>query len=174
MQKELKTRIVSELHDKFSKANGVVFTDYSGITVQEIFELRKILRIADLEYKVVKNTLAKKASEGTIVEAVKNTFTGPVGVVFGYKDPVLLTKKVLEFAKINNKLKVKGGVIEGRICNPEDIKAISQLPSKKVLLNMFIGAMRGPLNKFASALNGTLSKFVYVMEALKSKKSVSE
>lgn len=170
MQKELKTRIVSELHDKFSKANGVIFTDYSGTTVQEIFELRKTLRIADLEYKVVKNTLAKRASEGTMIEAVKNTFTGAVGVVFGYKDPVLLTKKVLEFAKINDKLKVKGGVIEGRVCNPEDIKAISQLPSKNVLLSMFIGAMQLPLSKLLTALNATITRFAYGLETLKRKR----
>lgn len=148
----------------------MIFTDYTGLTVEEITQLRKTLRTASLEYRVVKNTLAKRASEGTPVGAVKDTLTGPVGIAFGYDDPVTLTKKVLEFGKTNKKLRIKGGVIEGGICKPEDIKAISELPSKKFLLSMFAGAMRGPLNKLAGALNATLLKFVYAMEALKNKR----
>lgn len=168
--KELKAQVVSELREKFTRAKGVIFTDYSGVTVEEITQLRKTLRAASLEYKVVKNTMAERASEGTAVGAVKDSFTGPVGIAFGYDDPITLTKKVLEFAKTNKKFRIKGGVIEGEICRPEDIKVISELPSKKVLLGMFIGAMRGPLNKLAGALNATLLRFVYAMEALKTKK----
>lgn len=172
LNKEEKTRIVSEFQDKFAKATGVIFTDYKGLTVQEISEFRKQLREASLEYKVVKNTLAKRASEGTPVEAVKNTFRGPVGVAISYKDPALLAKKVLEFVKANEKLKIKGGIIEGKACGAEEIKAISELPSRETLLAMFIGAMQSPLSKLAAALNATLVQFVYVMESLKKTKKV--
>lgn len=118
----------------------------------------------------MKNTLAKRASEGTSVYVAKDTFTGPIGIAFSYDDPVLLAKKVLEFVKTNEKLKIKGGVIEGKFCKAEDIKTVSELPSKKTLLTMFIGAMQSPLNKLVGALSATLLKFVYAMEALKNKK----
>lgn len=128
------------------------------------------MREASLEYKVVKNTLAKRASEGTPVEAAKNTFRGPVGVAISYKDPALLAKKVLEFVKANEKLKIKGGIIEGKACETKDIKAISELPSRETLLAMFIGAMQSPLSKLVAVLNVTLVQFVYAMESLKNKK----
>lgn len=172
--RELKAQIVSELHEKFSKARGMIFANYKGLTSQDVFDLRKTLRTADLEYKVVKNTLAKRAAEGTPVEAVKNILTGPVGIVIGYDDPVITAKKVLEFVKTNNKFEIKGGVIEGKVCKAEDVKTISVLPSREILLSMFIGALRSPLSKLAGAMNATLLKFAYAMEALKNKKGVSE
>jgi len=118
----------------------------------------------------VKNTLARRASEGTLVESSKDTFTGPVGIAISYKDSALLAKKVLGFAKGNEKLKIKGGIIDGKVCGIEDIRAVSELPAKETLLAMFIGAMQSPLNKAVSALNATLAGFVYAMGALKNKK----
>ncbi|OGP65484.1 MAG: 50S ribosomal protein L10 [Deltaproteobacteria bacterium RBG_16_42_7] len=174
MDKEKKKQVVTELHDKFARATGIIFTDFKGLTVEEISQLRRQLRGSSLEYKVVKNTLAKKASDGTIMEVVKDAFTGPVGIAIGYDEPVSLTKRVLEFIKSNEKLKLKGGIIEGKTCKIEDIKAISELPSKEVLLAMLIGAMQSPLNKLATALNATVTHFAYAMEALKNKKLKAE
>ncbi len=162
--------MVTELHDKFERATGLIFTDYKGLTVEEIYQLRRQLRGASLEYKVVKNTLAKRASDGTPVEVVKEAFTGPVGIAIGYDEPVSLAKKVLEFVKSNEKLKIKGGIIEGKSCKVEDIKAISELPSREVLLATLIGAMQSPLSKLAAALNATVTQFAYAMEALKNKR----
>lgn len=122
----------------------------------------------------MRNTLAKRALEGTPVEAPKETFRGPVGIAISYGDPVALAKKVLEFVRANEKFKIKGGVIEGRTCKTEDIKAVSELPSRETLLGMFIGAMQSPLSKLVSALNATIAQFIYAIEALKNKKSASE
>ncbi len=163
--------MISDLHGKFEKATGVIFTDYKGLTVQEISNLRNALRTASIDYTVVKNTLARRASEGTPVDIAKDNLTGPVGIAFGYHDAVLLAKKVLEFAKTNEKLKIKGGVIEGKACNAAEIKTVSGLPSRETLLSMFIGAMQSPLNKLGGALSATLTKFAYAIEALKTKKS---
>ncbi len=171
LKKEEKTRIISELQDKFGKAKGIVFTDYRGLNVEEITGLRNSLRSAAVEYKVVKNTLAKRAAEGTPVEVAKDIFSGPIGIAVGYDDPVLVVKKVLEFSKSNNKLEIKGGVVEGSICTPEQIKAISELPPREVLLAMLVGAMQSPLSKLAGLLNSTLTQFMYAMEALKNKKN---
>lgn len=121
----------------------------------------------------MKNTLAKRASEGTPVEAVKNTFTGPVGVAISYKDSALLAKKVLGFIKVNEKLKIKGGIIDGKACETKDIKAVSELPSREALLATFIGTMQSPLSKLAAALNATLTQFIYAMEAIKQKRESS-
>jgi len=147
-----------------------VFTDYKGLTVQEISELRRRFKNDSLEYQVVKNTLAKKASEETSLALYKDVFTGPVGVAFGYTEPIVLAKKVLEFAKDNEKFKIKGGIIEGKVCKVEDIKAIAELPSRETLLAMFIGTMQSPLSKLAAVLNATIVQFIYAMEALKRKR----
>ncbi len=169
MNKEEKSRVVSELQGKFEKAKGIVFTDYRGLNVEEINGLRNSLREAELEYRVVKNTLARRAAEGTPVDAAKDFFTGPIGIAVGFDDPVLVAKRVIEFRKSNEKLEIKGGIIEGGVCTPEQIKTISELPSREVQLSMLVGAMQSPLSKFASALNATLSQFIYAMEALKDK-----
>lgn len=134
--------------------------------------MRNILRKYALEYRVTKNTLAKRAAEGTPVDTAKHLFLGPVGLAVGYDDPVLLAKKIIEYNKTNEKLRIKGGVIEGGVCTPEEIKTISELPSRENLLSMLGGVMQSPLSKFAGALSATLLQFVYAMEALKDRKSV--
>ncbi len=170
LNKEEKNRIVSELQDKFEKAKGIVFTDYCGLDVEEITSLRSSLRSAALEYRVVKNTLAKRAAEGTPIDAAKDVFSGPVAIAVGYDDPVVLVKKVLEFKRINEKLEIKGGIIEGGVCTPEQIKTISELPPREIQLSMLISAIQSPLSKFVCLLNSTLLQFVYALEALKEKR----
>ncbi|HDH04879.1 MAG TPA: 50S ribosomal protein L10 [Nitrospirae bacterium] len=173
LNKEEKIKIVSELQGKFGKAKGVVFTDYRGLNVEEITELRNNLRSSALDYRVVKNTLARRAAEGTPVNDAADIFSGPVGIAIGYDDPVLLVKKVLEFGRKNKKLDIRGGVIEGDVCSPEQISTISELPSREVQLSILVGAMQSPLSKFAGLLNSTLSQFIYALEALKNKKGES-
>ena len=173
LNKEEKVHVVTELQEKFKKAKGVVFTDYRGLNVEELTGLRISLRESALEYRVVKNTLAKRAFEGTPVEAAKDMLAGPVGVAVGYDDPVLVVKKVLEFSKTNDKLKITGGVVEGSLCTPEQMKAISELPPREVQLSMLIGAMQSPLSKFAGLLNATVAQFMYALESLKNKKGES-
>lgn len=97
-------------------------------------------------------------------------FKGPVGLAIGYKDPVDVAKKVLEYSKKNNKLKVSGGIVEGKFCNAEDIKSIAELPPKGVLLSMLAGVLNAPLSKMAGALSATVSSFVYAMKALEIKR----
>ena len=169
LNKQEKTRIVSELQDKFGKAKGIVFTDYRGLNVEELTGLRNSLRSSAVEFKVVKNTLAKRAAEGTPVNAAKDIFSGPIGIAIGYDDPVLVVKKVLEYSKSNEKLEIKGGVVEGGVYTPGQMKAISELPPREVQLAMLVGAMQSPLSKLAGLLNSTLTQFMYVMEALKQK-----
>ena len=143
------------------------------MTVTELSDLRSLLREGNFEYKIVKNTLAKIASEGTAVATAKDSFKGPVGIAISYNDPVLTIKKVLEFSKKNDKLKVGIGLVEGSVCESEELKTVADLPPKNVLLSMIAGGFMSPLTSLAYALSSTVSKFVYVLEAIKNKKSQS-
>ncbi|MEW6117872.1 MAG: 50S ribosomal protein L10 [Nitrospirota bacterium] len=169
--KEKKSEQVAELAEKFSRSTAVVFTEYKGLTVAEIAELRKLLKEADAEYKVAKNTLVNIAAQGTPVESAKDVFTGPTGIAFGYGDPVAAAKKVLEFSGKNDKFKVKSGIVDGKLFSVAEIKEMSKLPSKPVLLSMMAGAFQAPLSKLAAALNATVAQFGYALNSLKDKKS---
>ena len=169
-----KAQVVSELQKKFERAKGIVFTDYRGLNVEEITGLRDSLRDSALEYRVVKNSLARIAAEGTPVDQAKDILAGPIGIAVGYDDPVLVVKKVLEFNKSNDKLEIKGGVVEGSVFSFNDLKSISMLPPKEVQLSMLAGAMKAPTTKLAGLLSATVTKFAYAMEALKDKKNKTE
>lgn len=169
--KEKKSQQVAELAEKFSKTNAVVFTDYKGLTVAEISELRKLLKDVGAEYKVVKNTLVNIAAKGTPVESAKDFFAGPTAIAFGFDDPVAVAKKILEYSGKNDRLKVKSGVIEGKFCSFDEIKSMSKLPSRTVLLGMMAGTFQAPASKLACALNATLVQFAYALESLKNKKA---
>lgn len=124
-----------------------------------------------MEYSVVKNTLARIASQDTNFSVAADVFAGPVGLAIGYDDPVLAVKRVLEFVKKNEKLKVTGAVVEGQLYGPQDLKAIAELPSREMLLSMLAGALQAPTAKLAGALSATVTGFAYAMESLKSKKN---
>jgi large subunit ribosomal protein L10 len=162
---------VQQLREEFEKSKAIIFADYRGLTVAELSELRKMLKEGNIDFKVVKNTLAKIAAEGTSVAAAKDYFKGPVGIAISYEDPVAIVKKMLEFSKKNDKLKVGIGLIEGSLCASADLKAVADIPSRQVLLSMMAGVFQAPLSKMASLLNATVSKVAYALEAVKNKKS---
>ncbi|OGW37614.1 MAG: 50S ribosomal protein L10 [Nitrospirae bacterium RBG_13_39_12] len=140
------------------------------MTVAELSEIRRLLKDGKFEYKIVKNTLAKIAALQTPVSIAKESFKGPIGIAIGYEDPVLTVKKILEYSKKNEKLKVSIGVIEGILCQSDDLKAVAEIPPRAVLLSILAGGLEAPLNKLAGALNATLSKFIFVITALKNKR----
>ena len=166
-----KEQVIQELKEGFNRAKAIVFTDYRGLTVADLSDLRGLLREGKFEYKIVKNTLSKIASEGTSVSAAKDAFKGPVGIAISYDDPVLAVKKILEYSKKNDKLKVGIGLIEGSVCSSQDLKAVADLPPRHVLLSTMAGGFKSPLNKLGWLLNATLSGFVNALEVLKDKKS---
>lgn len=169
--KEKKSNQLAELTEKLSRSKAVVFTEYKGLTVAQLAQLRNSLRDAGAEYKVFKNTLITLAAKGTPFEAAQDVFTGPTGLAFGYDDPVAAAKKVLEFAGKNEKFKVKSGVIDGTLYSTDDIKAVSKLPAKPVLLSMLAGVFQAPATKMAVALNATVAQLAYALEAAKNKKA---
>lgn len=110
------------------------------------------------------------ASYDTPVSDARDFLKGPVGVVVGYDDPVLTAKKIVEYSKKNEKLKISSGIIEGRLYKKDDIKAIAELPPKRVLQSVIVGLLISPLRKLAIAFNATITNMVYAMEALKRKR----
>jgi large subunit ribosomal protein L10 len=149
----------------------MVLTDYKGMTVAEITELRDSLRGAGIEYRVVKNTLARIASDGTQAESAKDSFVGPVGVALGYDDAAQVAKSVLDFAKKNEKVTITCGVVDGTFCDEGKLKQIATLPSREVLLSMLAGAMQAPPAKLVRLLNATVVQFAHALNALKEKKA---
>lgn len=123
------------------------------------------------DYKVVKNTLIDIAARGTAAESAREYFIGPTGIAFGYDDAIATAKKALEFAEKNDKFKVKSGLVDGKVFNATDLKALSKLPPRTVLLSMLAGALQAPLAKLAGAMNATVTQFAYALEGLKNKKS---
>lgn len=165
-----KNEQVAKLRDSFSRSHAVVLTEYKGLTVAEISALRKALKEAGAEYMVVKNTLIEVATNGTPAGKAKDYLKGPTGLAFGYEDPIAVAKKVLEFADKNDKFKVKSGIFDGRVYSADEVREISKLPSRNVLLSMLAGVFQAPASKLAGALNATVAQFAYALESLKQKR----
>ncbi|TKB73434.1 MAG: 50S ribosomal protein L7/L12 [Nitrospira sp.] len=173
MNKGEKATAVAELTETFGRARLAIVTESIGLPVNQVTELRKLLRGAKAEYMVVKNTLAARASEGTIVSGVKTYLKGPTGLVIGYDDPVLPTKILRDFIqgeKRDQKIKITIGVLEGKVVQPAELAAVAKLPKKEVLIAMLLSAMQGPARGLVYTLSAVLSKFVRVIAAIQDKR----
>ena len=148
---ETKSVQVQEIAAKFEAAASVVVVDYRGLTVAQVTELRKQLREAGVEFKVYKNTLTRRASEIAGVEGINEFLTGPNAVAFSNEDVVAPAKIINEFAKKNEALEIKAGIIEGTIASVEDVKALAELPSREGLLSMLLSVLQAPVRNFALA-----------------------
>jgi large subunit ribosomal protein L7/L12 len=173
MKKEDKATAIAELHEKFSRAKLAVMTECSGMEVSHITELRRQLRGIKAEFKVVKNTLAARAVEGTQLAPAKPHFKGPLAVMIGYDDPAVATKILRDFIKAekrDEKMKITVGVLDGNLLQAEQLLAVASLPSKAVLLSMLLSAMQGPARGLVYALSGLLRGLVGVLAAIQDKR----
>jgi len=173
VKREEKAQLISELHENFSKAKAVIFTDFSGLKVEEINNLRRKLRSASVDYMVIKNTFARQASEGTSLEVVKDKFKGPLGIAISLIDSLAVTKSLKDYLKEKEKLKIKFGVIEGKFVDTNEIKAIADLPPKEVMLSSLLSGLQSPARKLAGLFYQLVVRFGYILEAVKNKKSGS-
>jgi large subunit ribosomal protein L7/L12 len=173
MNRDEKATAVAELMETFGRARLAIVTESAGLSVNQVTELRKLLRSAKAEYKVVKNTLAARAAEGTILSGVKTYLKGPTGLVIGYDDPVLPAKILRDFIlaeKREQKIKITIGVLEGKVVQPAELAAVAKLPKKEVLIAMLLSAMQGPARGLVYTLSAVLSKFVRVIAAIQDKR----
>jgi large subunit ribosomal protein L10 len=162
------------MRERFSKSQLVITTDYKGLNVDTLNTLRRKLREDGIEYQVVKNTLLIRASEDTELAAMHPYFKGPTAVAVGYDDPVVMSKILTAFAKEQKNLELKAGFLKsgkaGKILNVDDIKALSSLPSREILLSQLLSAMNGVPTGLVRALSDIPRRFLNVLQAVKEQK----
>ena len=149
-----KKRITQDLNERFAKAAVVIVTDYKGLDVDAINDLRRRLRQAEVEYKVVKNSLLVRASQDTDIAKIRETFKGPSAIALSYSDPIAPAKILTEFAKDHEVFKIKIGIADGKVLELKEIAALAALPSREVLLSQFIYVLNNLPTGFRDVLNG--------------------
>ena len=170
MKVESKKQFIEGLKDRLEKSKVVILTDYKGLDVAAMTDLRAKLREAKIEYQVIKNTMLRLASEGTDVEVIKESFKGPSAVALSYEDPVAPAKILTDFAKENKKLEIKIGVMGGKVLELDGIKALSSLPSREELLATVLSAMNAVPTSLVTALSDVPRRMVNVLQAIKDQK----
>ena len=148
---EAKQAVVDEITDKLKSAASVVVVDYRGLNVAKLQNLRKQLREAGIDFKVYKNSMSRRAAEAAGLEGLNEHLTGPNAIAFSNEDVVAPAKILNDFAKKNDKLEIKAGVIEGAIASEADVKALAELPSREGLLSMLLSVLQAPMRNFALA-----------------------
>lgn len=150
-----KEAVVSEIQEKLAKATSIVLVDYKGVNVEDATELRKLCREENVEYKVYKNTLFKRAAAAAGVVGLDDQLQGTVAVALSYGDVVAPARTLNKFLKAHAKstLEIKAGVVEGKLMSAVEIKALGDLPSKEVLIAMLLGALQGSIRNLAYVLD---------------------
>lgn len=167
---EEKKAVVQEIEAKFKEATLVVFTDYRGLTVEEMSDLRNRLRVPGVEYKVLKNTMTEFALKNIGNEDVIADIAGPNAVLFSKEDPVGPVKSVYEFIKQYKKLEVKVGILEGQKLLPDRIKALADLPSREVLIAQVLGTMQAPITSLVYVLNANITGLARAIDQIREQK----
>ena len=148
---ELKKRTVAEIAEKLKDSKSTILVDYRGLDVSEVTELRSQLREANVDFKVYKNTLTRRAAQEAGFEGLDEVLTGPTAVAFSTEDVVAPAKVLNNFAKDHENLEIKGGIIEGNVASLEQIKELADLPSYEGLLSMLLSVLQAPVRNFAYA-----------------------
>jgi large subunit ribosomal protein L10 len=165
-----KATAVAELTDQFRDASATLLTEYRGLTVAQLKELRRTLG-RETTYAVAKNTLAKRAAVDAGINGLDDLFTGPTALAFVSGDPVEAAKSLRDFAKAHPLLIIKGGVFEGRAVNADDVKKLADLESREVLLAKLAGAMKASMSKAAATFQAPLVQAARLAQALADKRA---
>jgi large subunit ribosomal protein L10 len=163
MPTQAKAETIDELKARVSGARAGVLTEYRGLTVQQLSELRKQLRGVAAEYRVLKNRLARIALEGSPLEGLRAHLTGPTGLVIVRKDPVAVAKALTAFLRTNPTLAIRVGVIEGQMLEAKDLRAVADLPSREALRSQIVGAVQGPLAQLVGLLTAPHRELAYIL-----------
>ena len=168
-----KVATVAEITDKFRSADAAILTEYRGMSVGTMAQLRRQLRPAGGEWKVYKNTLARLAAREVGAGELVDQLAGPTAIAFVSGDVAAVAKSLRDFAKTNPLLIVKGGVMGGKILSAKDVETLADLPSRDILLAMLAGAFQAPLVKTAGLLQALPRNFAYGLKALIDQKSAA-
>lgn len=171
MPNQEKVEIVNGMKDLLAGATTVILTDHTGMSVKQFSTLRSRLREADAQFRVVKNTLVKLATQGTPVQDLVSNLEGPTSMAVTQEDPVAVAKIIAQFMKESKLLQLKGGFIEGRIVSIEDVRSLSTIPPKPQLLAMLVGGLQSPIAGLVGTLQSTLGSLVMTLQAVADKQA---
>ena len=168
-----KQQTIEELNDVFGRAKSAILAHYHGISAADMTVLRSHMRERAVDFRVIKNTLAKKAVKGTPLEVLESELKGPVSLLVSFDDVVAPAKALSDYAKsgVEKSPDVVAGVIEGQQVTKEQIKALADLPSKEVLLSQMLSVMNGPTTNFVGVFSALLRKLVGTLDAIKDQKA---
>lgn len=174
MKRSEKEAIVSEVNEKASRASAMYFADFTGLSVAEETELRREFRKSGVEYRVVKNTLARKALQNIEgCDQLVKQLVGPTGIAFGYEDAIVPAKIIKKFAERTGKLSLKVAVIEKKLFEGSKLDELAKLPSRKELIAGILGSLQSPVSGIAGAVHAVLSDLVSVIDQVAQQKKAA-
>jgi len=165
LHKTEKEQVIQELNAKFAKAKSAVLAEFSKLDVASVTQLRKKCRDAGVEYRVIKNTLARRAAKGTPLESLSDDFTGSVALALSYADVIAPAKILTDFAKGIEAIKLRGGMLEGQKLNPEKVKAVAKMPGLRELQAQILGLLAQPATRLARTVGAHGSQLARVLQA---------
>jgi large subunit ribosomal protein L10 len=168
-----KKAIVADVAEVASSAFSAVAAEYRGLTVAEMTDLRVQARDAGVYLRVVRNTLAKRAVEGTDFECMQESLTGPLVLAFAQSEPSASARVIADFAKTHDKLQVRIIAFGGKLLDPSEIGVLAKMPTRKEALSMLVGVMQAPVSKFVRTMAEPPAKFVRTVAALRDQKQAA-
>ena len=165
---------VEELTAAMSNAKAIYLADFTGLDVAKVTGLRNKLREAEVGYQVVKNRLAKRAAAEAGISGLDEHLIGPTAIAFSTEDPIAPAKILQDFADEDDTFSIKTGFMDGRVLSPDEIKALSKLPSREELLGKVLGSVQSPMYGLAGVLNGLLRNLVGVVAAIEGKQKTGD
>ncbi len=172
MKRAEKEALVTGLKDRITQSSTVYLTDFTGLSVKNMTDLRRRFRSAGIEFLVAKNTLALRALHEASIDSLDDVLAGPTGFVFAGAEPVGAAKVLADFRKeTQNKPVVKAGLMDGKRVTEADVQQLAKLPTREELLSQAAGAFQGPLQGFVGVLSGMLNQFVGALEALRAQRA---
>lgn len=167
---EGKKAIVADVNEAAGSALSAVLADYHGLSVEQMTDLRKQARSSGVYMRVVRNTLLKRAVEGTEFECIQSVLTGPTVLAFSQEDPGSAARLIQDFAKVNKKLEVKALAVGGKLLSADQIDMLAKLPTRDQAISILMSVMKAPVTKLACTLNGVPSKLVRTLAAVRDQK----
>jgi large subunit ribosomal protein L10 len=172
MNRSEKQQLIDELHQEFARAPHAILVDYRGLSVPAVTEFRRKVRQSGSSYRVVKNSLARRAAKGTPLEKLEKSFEQMTGVACSADDPVALAKMLVDFAKDNPSLVVRAGIVAGdQVLDPEGVKALSSMPSLPELRARLLGLLKAPAGQLVRLLNTPAGQLARVLKAHQEKQA---
>jgi len=173
VQRREKEAVVADLHKRFKEAKAAILTDFTGLNVEQITQLRRTLKENAVDYTVVKNTLLRRASQDTEIALLTEHFVGPIAIALAYEDPLAPAKILMEFSKAQPALEIKAGMVTGAVITPKDIQRLASLPSREVLLAKFVWLLKAVPTRLVQTLNNPIQRLVSLMDNVKKAKEKS-